>query len=657
MKLYPTANLLTTWTNDYSGLVLHRKTHVAQFTCGFIGQGHGPSYVFAIFISSTSEYPWQYEIVWSDNSDNPVGDNAIVNFTTAGELILQDVDGRIVWTTNTIGKPVVGMNLTDVGNLVLFDDQRSVVWQSFDHPTYCLLPGQKLFTGQKLKSSVSLTNFSQGMFSLQITNEGLFGYVDSNPPQTYLSRRVNLDGNDRYKRRYISFLNGSLSLFFYSSEPSDPYAVIAIYQASSVAQYVKLMPDGHLQVFELQNEAWTVLIDLTSSFVDECGYPLVCGRNSICSGSQQCSCPTTKYFRPMNDRQANQGCSAFTPLTCNSTKDQGFITLENVMYTTFTADMERVNLETCKQACLDKCECKAGFFALIKVQNGRSRRFAITVGSTIGSFVLLVAIGVIVYVFYRRKSDEEVEEEYLDQVPGMPNRFSYEELKTVTENFSKKLGEGGFGSVFEGTLGDGTKIAVKCLEGLAHVKKSFLVERLLVYDFMSNGLLDKWIYHGNRDHVIEWECWKKIILDIAKGLTYLHEDCRQRTIYLDIKPQNILLDDDFNAKVSDFGLSKLIDKNQTEVMTTIKGTPGYIAPEWWSSIITEKVDVYSFGIVLLEILCGRTIFDRSQPEESWHLLSVFQKCWEQGTLIDTVDKHSEDLQINGTEVVEMMNMA
>ncbi|KAL9997532.1 putative protein kinase RLK-Pelle-SD-2b family [Helianthus debilis subsp. tardiflorus] len=174
---------------------------------------------------------------------------------------------------------------------------------------------------------------------------------------------------------------------------------------------------------------------------------------------------------------------------------------------------------------------------------------------------------------------------------------------------------------------------------------------------MSNGSLDKWIYHGVREQILEWERRKKIILDIAKGLAYLHEDCRQKIMHLDIKPQNILLDKDFNAKVSDFGLSKLIDKSQTQVMTTIKGTPGYIAPEWWSSIITEKVDVYSFGIVLLEILCGRKIFDRSLPEESWHLLFVFQKGWEQGTLLDMVDEHSEDMQVHKTEVVEMMKLA
>nr|XP_043613943.1 G-type lectin S-receptor-like serine/threonine-protein kinase SD2-5 [Erigeron canadensis] len=278
---------------------------------------------------------------------------------------------------------------------------------------------------------------------------------------------------------------------------------------------------------------------------------------------------------------------------------------------------------------------------------------------------------------------EDEEEEYFHQVQGMPTRFSYGELVAATQNFCKKLGEGGFGTVFEGILEDGSKIAVKCLDGHGQVNKSFLAEvesignihhvnlvrlrgfsawksrRLLVYDFMSNGSLDRWIYHGDlQGHVLEWEYRKNIILHIAKGLAYLHEECRQQIIHLDIKPQNILLDDNFNAKVSDFGLSKLVDKNQTQVMTTIKGTPGYIAPECWSnSVITEKVDVYSFGIVVLEILCGRKIFDRSVPEESWHLLAVFQKSWEQGTLLGMVDKYSETMQANGAEVVEMMKVA
>ncbi|KAF5808443.1 putative protein kinase RLK-Pelle-SD-2b family [Helianthus annuus] len=720
-----TADLSTTWTTNYSAVnpILRRETNVAVFSCGFFCEDNCTFYYFAIFISPSTESPGQSKFVWS--AKQPVRENAILNFTAAGDLVLED--GFIVWKTDTAGKSVAGMNLTDTGNLVLFDHQNFVVWQSFHDPTDSLLPGQmlfqdclllgqKLYKGQKLKSSASSSNFSEGMFSLQVTNEGLFGYIESNPPQVYYRMDITYDDTIK-ERKYIRFLNGSLSFFVHSSKPSNPDKVIGI-QGVSPAQYMKLMPDGHLQVFEFQSDEWRMVSDVTSDAVEECEYPLRCGRYSICSTDEQCSCPGIEYFRPVDDRQPNLGCYEITPLTCNSTQTQGFITLENVTYFTYIPDMKEVSIETCKQACLHNCSCKAALYhygwnsssgkcflrselftmktvdqgyytatAFIKVQNATthhvSHQVAKIVGSTIGSFMLLlvVAIGFVTYVVHKRKKDAEMEEEYLDQVPGMPTRFSYEELKTATEKFSKKLGEGGFGSVFEGTLGDGSKIAVKCLEGLSHIKKSFLAEvqsigsihhvnlvrlrgfctwksqRFLVYDFMSNGSLDKWIYHGVREHILEWECIKKIILDIAKGLAYLHEECRQKIVHLDIKPQNILLDNNFNAKVSDFGLSKLIDKTQAEVMTTIKGTPGYIAPEWWSSIITEKVDVYSFGIVLLEILCGRRVFDRSQPEESWHLLFVFQKCWEQGTLLDMVDEHSEDMQVHKTEVLEMMKLA
>ncbi|KAI7732890.1 hypothetical protein M8C21_015368 [Ambrosia artemisiifolia] len=566
--------------------MLLREANGAQFTCGFQCEEDCTSYIFSIFISPKKDRArGLYRDVWSANPHYPVKDNAILNFTADGELVLKDGDGSIVWTTNTAGKAVAGMNLTDTGNLVLFDDQKLVVWQSFDHPTNSLLHGQKLFTDQKLKSSVSLTKSSghEDMYSLRVTDKGLFAYVESNPPQAYFSLLVN--GNDtNMGRRYLRFLNGSLSFFIDFSESSDPAdGVIGIPPASS-AQYLKLKRNGHLKVHEWHSEVLTTITDLTENTLDECSYPLVCGRNSICATDGQCSCPRKEYFRRVDDRKPNLGCSEITPLTCNSTKDQDFITLKNIKYFNSIADMDG-----------------------------------------------------------KRKRDSEMEEEYLDQVPGMPNRFSYQELKSATENFSKKLGEGGYGSVFEGTLGDGTKIAVKCLEGFAHVKKSFLAEvqsigsihhvnlvrlrgfctwrsqRLLVYEFMSNGSLDRWIYHEVREHILEWEYRKKIILDIAKAkcLAYLHEDCRKKIVHLDTKPQNILLDNDFNAKVSDFGLSMLTDKSQTEVMTTIKGTFGYIVPEWQSSIITKKLDVYSFGIVLLEILCVRKIFDRSILEEKF----------------------------------------
>ncbi|MFQ6646363.1 hypothetical protein Gotur_020219 [Gossypium turneri] len=219
---------------------------------------------------------------------------------------------------------------------------------------------------------------------------------------------------------------------------------------------------------------------------------------------------------------------------------------------------------------------------------------------------------------------------------GMPTRFSYEELKNVTKNFSNKLGEGGFGFVFHGALSSGSEVAVKHLFGIGPVNKSFIAEVQTIGS----------IHHFNL----------KIILDIAKGLAYLHEDCNRKIIHLDIKPQNILLDENFNAKVSDFGLSKLIEKDQSQVVTSMRGTPGYMAPEWLSSIITEKVDVYSFGIVVLEILCGRRIIDESQQNERY-LLELFRRKQEEGQLLDLVDKCNDDMQSNVAEVVEMLKVA
>ncbi|CAI9296510.1 unnamed protein product [Lactuca saligna] len=715
-----TANLSTTWTNQESSIRSIDFTDGSRirvileednFACGFFCNGTCTSYLFAIVINLFNSHKDFPDVIWSANRDYPVKLGAILNLTASGELVLQEVDGSSVWTTNTAGKSIAGINLTDEGNLMLFDVQNLTVWQSFDHPTDCLVPGQKLLQGQKLIPSVSSTNWTaqKDLYSFQVEQKGLFAYVGSNPPQAYYSYLV--PEKDTNNTSYLQLFDRSLCFFFFATDRPGYCESVNDLSPEYTLWYVKITPDGHVKAFGWQStiEAWKLVTDLTDE-LGKCSFPLVCGSNAICSANETCSCPEKDSFRTVN----GMGCSHVTPLTCNATQDQSFIELKNVDYFTYTTDMEDVEMETCKQACLNKCSCKAALFkydsnsssgacflpsqlftmkkvdvhlnssAFIKIQISKSKsKLATILGFSIASFVILiVVVGFTIFmVVKRRKMNSEIEEEHLDQVPGMPTRFSYEELKIATENFSKKLGEGGFGSVFEGTLEDGSRIAVKCLHGLLQVKKSFLAEvesigsihhvnlvrlrgfcawksqRLVVYEFMSNRSLDQWIYHGDRKHVLKWECRKKIILDIAKGLAYLHEECRQKIIHLDIKPQNILLDEDFNAKVSDFGLSKLIDRNQSQVITTMRGTPGYMAPEWLSSIITEKVDVYSFGIVLLEILCGRKNFDKSQPEESWHLLCVFQRCWEQDTLFDIVDRYSEDMHVHVTEVLEMMKVA
>ncbi|TYJ15631.1 hypothetical protein E1A91_A10G196300v1 [Gossypium mustelinum] len=240
---------------------------------------------------------------------------------------------------------------------------------------------------------------------------------------------------------------------------------------------------------------------------------------------------------------------------------------------------------------------------------------AVIAGSIFDAFFYLLLCGLLglvvlgAFFFLRsRNRFQQVEEDHLDNMLGMPTRFSYEELKKITKNFSNKLGEDGFGSVSQGTLPSGSQVAVKHLFGIGPVNKSFGAEvqtigsihhfnlvslvgfcaekfnRLLVYEYMANGSLDRWIFNKNQDLSLDWQVRKKIILDIAKGLAHLHEDCNRKIIHLDIKPQNILLDENFNAKVSDFGLSKLIEKDQSQVVTSMRGTPGYMAPEWRPSM-------------------------------------------------------------------------
>ncbi|XP_071733128.1 EP1-like glycoprotein 4 [Rutidosis leptorrhynchoides] len=276
---YPTANLSTTWTNNVSAphsvsftdgstvrAILLRGSFGPKFACGFYCNGTCESYLFAVFIVQTNSgsgivqpaigFP---QVVWSANRNRPVKLGAKLELNASGDLILKDSDGSHVWSTKTSGKSVVGMQITDTGNLVLFNAKNAIVWQSLDHQTDSLVPGQKLFEGQKLIASVSSTNWGEGMYTVEVRNNGLFGVIESNPRRVYY--RYVINGSDKSKERsYVRFLNGSLSLFIHSSEPSRPDGVIAVPVASS-AQYMKLMPDGHLRVLEWQS-GWTVVADL-----------------------------------------------------------------------------------------------------------------------------------------------------------------------------------------------------------------------------------------------------------------------------------------------------------------------------------------------------------------------------------------------------------
>eukprot|EP00253_Pinus_taeda_P019346 PITA_19346 len=270
--------------------------------------------------------------------------------------------------------------------------------------------------------------------------------------------------------------------------------------------------------------------------------------------------------------------------------------------------------------------------------------------STLGCIsggVALTIIVVLSFTFFAKKrkhppgsSTSKVEKflkDYAYEMP-MPTRYSLLQLKKITNNFAEKLGEGGYGVVYKGKLGNGILVAVKLLDRHRHSQNQFMNEvatigrvhhfnlvRLLgycfesptsalVYEYMLNGSLDKFTFAGKENgRILRWEQLYSIALGVARGIAYLHQDCEKRIIHFDIKPHNILLDADFTPKVADFGLAKLCGKGDDRIsMTTARGTPGYVAPEVWSigvDPITEKSDVYSFGMLLLEIVGGRKNID------------------------------------------------
>ncbi|GLJ55027.1 hypothetical protein SUGI_1181240 [Cryptomeria japonica] len=226
--------------------------------------------------------------------------------------------------------------------------------------------------------------------------------------------------------------------------------------------------------------------------------------------------------------------------------------------------------------------------------------------------------------------------------------FNLENIKAATSDFHEdnKLGEGGFGSVYKGTMPNGLQIAVKRLSvQSSQGKKQFLneiklvakiqhrnlvnllrccaegSERLLVYEFLPNKSLDKILFHPERSQELDWPKRLNIILGVARGLLYLHQDSQLQIIHRDIKASNILLDEKMQPKISDFGLARLFQLDETHVNTMVAGTLGYMAPEYAvGGQLSVKADVYSFGVLILEIMCGRKNSDSRLPLEYQSLL-------------------------------------
>ncbi|KAL3510544.1 hypothetical protein ACH5RR_029945 [Cinchona calisaya] len=264
------------------------------------------------------------------------------------------------------------------------------------------------------------------------------------------------------------------------------------------------------------------------------------------------------------------------------------------------------------------------------------------------------------------KSNKGLKVEDLQKIAAQEQKqFQFHVLVSATRNFhlNNKLGEGGFGPVYKGRLDDGREIAVKKLSQssrqgkrefmneaklLARVQHKNVVnllgycahgpEKLLVYEYVANESLDKFLFKSSRRDVLDWNRRHDIIMGVAKGLLYLHEDSHICIIHRDIKASNILLDDKFMPKIADFGLARLFTENETHVNTRAAGTNGYMAPEYvMLGKLSTKADVYSFGVVILELITGQKNLNFNKDPDSTSLLEWAYKLYKKGKSLDIID--------------------
>ncbi|XP_078154094.1 putative receptor-like protein kinase At5g20050 [Carex rostrata] len=305
-----------------------------------------------------------------------------------------------------------------------------------------------------------------------------------------------------------------------------------------------------------------------------------------------------------------------------------------------------------------------------------NEKLFVSIASIIGCFSLVPWLWLIcapkIKAWWQVYNGQETQDEQYNflEMAGLPARFTIQDLEKATTNFQAPIGEGASGAVFKGTLADGSTIAVKRIKWQPSGETEFRTEmeiiasrqhvnlvrllgfcistrgdHYLIYPFQENGSLDAWIFSddGKRSH-LTWALRYSIAIDVAKALAYLHHECHHRILHLDVKPANILLDGDFRALLSDFGISKLIGKDESSVMTRARGTVGYLPPEMLvPNAISTKSDIYSYGMVLFELVGGRRnlimVMDgETQQRRNSYFPKIVREKMMQGELMEVVDE-------------------
>ena len=658
------------------------------FSCGFYGMGQN-AYWFSIWFTNSKDRT----VVWMANRDRPAnGRGSRVSLRRDGAMVLTDVDGSIIWETNTTSTDVGRAELLDTGNLVLKDPGGKILWQSFDFPTDTLLPNQLFTKRTKLVARLHSGSYASGYFSFFFDNDNVLRLIYDGPDISSIYW-PNPDPE------FDVFRNGRTN---YNSSRTAVFDEMGHFISSDLLQFsapdtgllrikrrLTMDHDGNLRLYSLNNETglWAISWQALSQL---CNVHGICGINSICVNTPdpKCSCPPGyEITEPGN---WNKGCKPMFNSTLSQSQQVKFVLLPHVDFWGFDLNFSAsTTFDSCMKLCLGDYRCKAFSYRLdgggrcftkgvlfngyqspsfpgniylrlpvsfetsqLGILNGtdlicQSAESETTIGSPsmynfdtkrtrwVYFYSFASAIGLIEILFvvsgwwflFRKRGSPNLAEDGYHLVLSPFRRFTYTELKKATNNFKEELGRGGSGAVYKGILTDERVVAVKRLENMYQGEDVFWAEvstigkinhmnlvrmwgfcsegkhRLLVYEYMEYQSLDKHLFSPT---FLEWKDRFKAALGIAKGLAYLHHECLEWVIHCDVKPGNILLDSEFEPKIADFGLAKLSQRgDNSSDFSQIRGTKGYMAPEWATNLpITAKVDVYSYGVVVLEIVKG-----------------------------------------------------
>ncbi|KAM3714653.1 hypothetical protein ACB098_01G353600 [Castanea mollissima] len=693
-----------------------------SFELGFFSPGSSKSRYVGIWFGVSND-----TVVWVANRETPLENlDGLFKVTNKGILVLLDSTNTTIWSSNTsrtagnnINNPTA--RLLDSGNLVVKDgNTESPLWQSFDYPSDTLLPEMKI--GWDLVSGLD-----RNLTSWKGTEDPAQSEISEGLDRGGLPQLVDKEG-DNIKVRPGSWnglyftgmpwlrLNPLFKYEFVMNE-KEIYYDYKIPNKSIFVRYV-LNPSGIGQGFKWMDhtKSWE---PVTTSQSDECANYAHCGAYASCNINKSPVCACLKGFIPKSPIDWNLadwsgGCVRGTPLGCND--GDGFLNYKGVkLPDTSSSWFDRnMSLKECEELCLKNCSCRA--YSNLDIRNGGSGcllwfadlvdlvvlqmdgqdlyiRVAASVLDHIGknrhfgqkyqviiivcSAILLMVMLVLGLVFYVRRM--KLRKEGLDiRCQNDYNNEDWKEdmelpifdlitISNATNNFasSNKLGEGGFGSVYKGTLLGGQEIAVKRLsknsrQGFNEFKNEVILiaklqhrnlvkllgcciqenEKLLIYEYLHNKSLDSFIFDQTKSRLLDWRMRHNIINGIARGLLYLHEDSRLRIIHRDLKASNILLDNNMTPKISDFGLAKMFGGDQTEADTSrIVGTYGYMPPEYAGyGQVSVKTDVFSFGVLLLEIVCGKKNKEFYNSSQCLNLLGHAWRLWIEDRPTELIDE-------------------